>query len=272
VSESRQSVATVPAAPAGARGWQVVSALVRGTSHFKTNQPGQDRLRWEVLPGDRLLAVLADGAGSASFAEVGAELASNTAFTTFRARVVAPGTPTEAQWKQWLREALTAGRESVVAEAARREVRPRELASTLAILLVSRELVVAAQIGDGASVLGEADGELVAVTRPGLGEFINETTFVTADNALEAPQLEVRPGRWRRVAFFSDGLQLLALKLPAGEPHGPFFAPLFRFVAARPEPQAATAQLEAFLQSPRITDRTDDDLTLLLAVWPEAAA
>ena len=29
--------------------------------------------------------------------------------------------------------------------------------------------------------------------------------------------------------MFSDGLQRLALKLPEGTPHAPFFTPLFRF-------------------------------------------
>ena len=35
------------------------------------------------------------------------------------------------------------------------------------------------------------------------------------------------------VALFSDGLQMLALKIPGGTPHPPFFTPLLNFLACR---------------------------------------
>ncbi|MHB9009254.1 MAG: PP2C family serine/threonine-protein phosphatase [Limisphaerales bacterium] len=246
--------------------WRVVSASVCGTSHVRANQPCQDRLRWELLCGGRMLAALADGAGSASYAEAGAELAVNTAIAAFRERVSAvPVDASDEEWKGVLRSVLEVARSAVVAEAAKRDVRPRELASTLGLLLISPDLAVAAQIGDGAGLVGVIDGELVTLTKPGQGEYINETTFLTADDALESPQLEVRRGRFGRAALFSDGLQLLALKMPEAQPHTPFFSPLFRFAATVPDLAAAPKQLEAFLQSPRITERTDDDLTLLLA-------
>lgn len=70
----------------------------------------------------------------------------------------------------------------------------------------------------------------------------------------------------RHIAAFSDGLQMLALKMPAGLPHGPFFTPLFRFMTTVTDAAEAQAQVDAFLRSPRMREGTDDDLTLLLAV------
>ena len=67
------------------------------------------------------------------------------------------------------------------------------------------------------------------------------------------------------IAILSDGLQMLALKIPEYMPHAPFFSPLFRFVAEVTDETEAKEQLEAFLRSPRVRKRTDDDLTLLLA-------
>ena len=58
---------------------------------------------------------------------------------------------------------------------------------------------------------------------------------------------------------------MLALKMPGAAPHAPFFAPLFRFVEDVSDETEAKAQLEAFLRSPGIQQRTDDDLTLVLA-------
>ena len=66
------------------------------------------------------------------------------------------------------------------------------------------------------------------------------------------------------MAVFSDGLQMLALKMPGGTPHAPFFAPLFRFINnAADEPQIHS-ELESFLRSPTVRRRADDDLTLFL--------
>jgi hypothetical protein len=39
----------------------------------------------------------------------------------------------------------------------------------------------------------------------------------------------------RHVAVFSDGLPMLALKMPVGSPHAPFFMPLFHFMATMPD-------------------------------------
>jgi hypothetical protein len=47
--------------------------------------------------------------------------------------------------------------------------------------------------------------------------------------------------------------------------HAPFFAPLFKFIAEAKDLDVANQELTGFLRSPRVCDRTDDDLTLLLA-------
>src|SRR4028119_2107946 len=55
--------------------WQVVGASVIGTSHEKRSQPCQDAHCWRLLPHGVLVASVADGAGSAALAEVGAKIA-----------------------------------------------------------------------------------------------------------------------------------------------------------------------------------------------------
>ena len=65
--------------------------------------------------------------------------------------------------------------------------------------------------------------------------------------------------------MFTDGLQGLALKLPARTPHEPFFAPLFAFAADAGGAGDAQAQLASFLSGPRVAARSDDDITLVLA-------
>ena len=243
--------------------WTVVSASVCGTSHLRTEQPCQDAHAWEV-GANWLFAAIADGAGSAEWGGLGAETASQTAVQALVTNE-APLPRDEAGWRARLDEVLLAARNAVLELAVARDVAPRELATTLIVLAAGPELVVAAQIGDGAALLRAMNGELVALTRPPSDEYINGTTFVVSDDALRSAQHGAWRGRVEQVAVLTDGLQRLALSMPNGNPHAPFFAPLFRFVAEATDLDQANVLLEEFLRSPRITGRTDDDLTLLLA-------
>ena len=244
--------------------WQVVAASVMGTSHSKRSQPCQDAHCWRLLPNGVLVAAVADGAGSATLAEVGAKIAVETVVETIcRQSKMLPGD--DAQWQVFLTAALQVARAAVEAEAATREVQARDLACTLIAVVATPELIAVAQIGDGAAVAGDNQGCAIALTIPPCGEYINETIFLISPNALETAQFHVRREKMAHLAVFSDGLQMLALKIPEGTPHGPFFAPLFRFSAQVQDESDAQQQLESFLRSPRVCDRTDDDLTLLLA-------
>jgi len=254
-------------APADTRLWRVLAASVRGTSHERTGQPCQDAHYWRALPGGVMVAGVADGAGSAPLGEVGAALASRVAVESV-ARVLTTGPPPpegDDALQRLLRDALKAARDSLEAEAAARQVPPRDLATTLILVIAAPEGVAAAQVGDGAAVVADATGDVIALTTPQAGEYINETTFLISPAALEKAQISVWPGRPSHVGVVSDGLQMLALKMPPGTPHRPFFTPLFRFVSDMGDESEAREELVAFLRSPRITQRTDDDLTLLLA-------
>jgi hypothetical protein len=200
---------------------------------------------------------------------IGAEVAARAAVDFLKSTTVAGREDDEL--RSQLVGALKAAREAVLAAAEQRSAAPRDLATTLIVLAPTNRRVAAAQVGDGAAVYADAGGRLQALTRPSADEYINETTFVTSDGWLEAAQIEVSPRGVTRVAAFTDGLQRLALKMPSGDPHPPFFAPLFHFVAQTEESSDALKQLEVFLQSPRIVQREDDDLTLLLAARVDAA-
>ena len=247
--------------------WRVVAASVRGTSHEKTGQPCQDAHGWNVLPEGVLVAAVADGAGSAPLGEVGSDVAARTVVDFLTVKLAWPWPQADQGWQLLLTDAINAARNAVEAAAAEREVSPRDLATTLIVVIATTEFVAAAQVGDGAAVVSDSTGDVLALTAPQSGEYINETTFLISPDALDKTQVTVWRGTPAQVAVFSDGLQMLALKLPEGTPHAPFFAPLFRFVAQVTDEVEAQAQLTDFLRSPRITARADDDLTLLLAAF-----
>ena len=247
-------------------GWLAAGSSVRGVSHERAGLPGQDAhdLR-AVTVGNWLVAAVADGAGSAPLAEVGATIAAREAAARALSLLDAGVPGDDDGWQGFGRAVLDHARQAVDAEASVRQVRSRDLASTLIVTVTGPGLVVAAQIGDGASVCEYSNGEVDSLTRPPRGEYINETTFLVSPGAMETAQTVVQHRTVRRLAVLSDGLQLLALHLADGSAHVPFFQPMFDFIAQASDPARAERELETFLRCPRIRDRADDDLTLVLA-------
>ncbi|MDY7006432.1 MAG: PP2C family serine/threonine-protein phosphatase [Cyanobacteriota bacterium] len=248
--------------------WRVVSVSVAGTSHEKRGKPCQDANHWEILPEGVLVAAVADGAGSSNFGEVGAKIAVSAAVETISKQNLL-SKDNNVDWEYKLIDALRAARTAVLAESQVRKVDAREFAATLILVVATPEFAIAAQVGDGAAVVGDGEENIFPLTAPQSGEYINETTFLISEQGVETAQVKIWHGKPVHLAIFSDGLQMLALKMPTGVPHCPFFAPLFKFITVVTDEQEATKQLEEFLRSPKVTGRTDDDLTLLLARFQE---
>ncbi len=249
------------------RTWRTVGVSSQGTSHLKTGDPCQDAHDFRVLSCGTLVVAVADGAGTARLAEIGASLAVKTVLESVCSELeVTTGARTDAEWQALLTNAVTGSLRILEEEATARDAALRDFACTLAIAVVRPgEQVAALQIGDGAVVAQEEDGEVFVVTRPAPSEYLNETTFLVSPGAVDGASFVVRHGDIARLAALTDGLQMLALRMPDGDPHPGFFDPLFRFVAAEKDPESAKVSLQAFLNSSRVRERADDDLTLFLA-------
>jgi len=246
--------------------WQTAAASKRGSRHEATGAGCEDSYQ-VVQPAPGVLAIaVADGAGSAKLAEVGAKIVTEHGVAQACAGLEQAGdAPDDSALQRLLEEAMAAALTAVQAEAATREVDYRDLASTMILVIAHREFIAAAQIGDGATVIADEAGNLHALTVPPPGEYINETIFLTSTDALQRMQVRVWRGRASGVAAFSDGLQMLCLKWPEFEPHAAFFTPLFNFVRNTTDEAEATSGLESFLLSERVAQLTDDDVTLVLA-------
>lgn len=246
--------------------WKVAAASVKGTGHIKTGQPCQDAHSYASLLGGSLIGAVADGAGSAKHGKAGAKIAVETAVNTLKLIYENRECPqNQADWRLFFQEALKKSQLAVKTKATAMEVDLRELSTTLIMLIATPKLIAAAQVGDGAVVISKDNGNLHPLTAPQHGEYINETTFLNSPEALKNLETQLWSGKVSHLAIFSDGLQMLALKMPTGEPHPPFFNPLFHFVSGTSAETDLSNQLKSFLKSPRLRERTDDDLTLLLA-------
>lgn len=245
--------------------WKLIGASATGTSHRHGHQPCQDYFAWRVMESGEIVVAVADGAGSAQRSDEGAELACK--------RVLEAMTPTEGgdnidpdAWKETLGFAFQKAAMGLRFKALEENVKIEHFACTLIVLLLADTFTLAAQVGDGASLIGTEQGVVQLLTVPAHGEHVNETIFLTTPNALEYSQINLVGRAAQRFAVFSDGLQALALDFRAGSPHVPFFEPLWRFLEGTENTQTASSQLAAFLDSSKVNDRTDDDKSLVLGV------
>jgi Protein phosphatase 2C len=242
--------------------WAVLGESVIGTSHRDRNTPCQDAFRFRLFrPGDEWLVVaVADGAGSAAHAEIGATLACDE----FVRRVEAFG-PETLSTHEAMAALFADVRTALVTEAERRSVTPRDLACTALLAVAGPSSAMVAQLGDGAVVLGDGRGHRT-VFWPEPAEYANATDFLTDDEFAGAMRFEAIADPVSELALLTDGLQRLALDYAVRMPHPPFFGPLFAAVRAAPDPEPLVEPFRGFLDSPRVNERTDDDKTLVIAV------
>ncbi len=248
--------------------WRIVAASVCGTSHSKNQQLCQDAHHWQLLANNVLVIAAADGAGSAKLGKVGSMIAVETAIEHLAEQEITSDNLANDDFLGYLlTDVMLAAREAIETEANVCHNQPHDLATTLIVMIATPQVVAVGQVGDGLAVAKNSMGNLIALTIPSNGEYINQTTFLTSPDALETAQLKIWREEIVNVGVLTDGLQMLALNMIVGEPHKPFFFPLFEFVANAEDRILAKEHLMRFLSSEKITQRTDDDLTLVLAAF-----
>jgi hypothetical protein len=209
------------------------------------------------------VAACADGAGSASHAQLGAKLAClgilRAASAQLEAGLRVPDV-TAQHVQAWHEE--TRARLSM--EACVLNLDLRDFACTLLTAVVGPEGAVFSQIGDGAIVVGEGNG-YQAVFWPQSGEYANTTFFLTGADFKERVAFRSFTCAVDELALLTDGLQPLALHYATRSVHGPFFAPMFKSLRKTDQPEELEGPLLDFLNSKPVNDRTDDDKTMILA-------
>jgi hypothetical protein len=249
--------------------WCWIGACSTGSSHIKAGTGCQDSACCvEIAIGDNnvLLAVVSDGAGTAQFSSVGSRLVvegfARRALSDLRA-----GLNFEEISSERIRDWIDDIRERIFVSAKRREVSPRQLAATLVGAIVFAEGAIISHIGDGACVLRRKGASCWQVPSwPAHGEYASSTYFITDD---PEPNLDfsIVEGEISEVAVFSDGIERLALdfssKTASARFFDPMFAPLMPLGPGRN--RALSGSLRKYLDSSLVTQRTDDDKSLVLA-------
>jgi hypothetical protein len=250
--------------------WRFAQATVIGKAHLNQNTECQDRAACATIEtdaGEILIAAVADGAGSSTRGQIGAEIACETFVAETKSVLQSSGASVksinEDFGKLWL--SYFQRRIMETAEVDKKNV--RDYASTFIGAVVGENDAVFLQIGDGAAVYstsGAADSYRFSIEMPE-SEYLNMTDFLTDEEADQRLHCRLIEERVEDLILFSDGIAAVAINHQNNQPYEPFLMPMIAPLRNGNSTNGLNQKLENFLSSPRINAKTDDDKTIILA-------
>ncbi len=250
--------------------WRYASASAIGAAHLSQNTVCQDRLLCravETAEGEVLIAAVADGAGSTSDGQRGAEIACEffvSQVTAFLNSGNAAVSSLNIDFgKLWIAHCQT----KIAAAANAEKKKIRDFASTFVGAVVGENGAAFYQIGDGAAIFsasGKPESYRFAIA-PLESEYVNMTDFITDQTAVERLRYVFIAERLEDLILFSDGIFAVAVDYQTNQPHEPFLIPMIAPLRKGSANAGLNQKLESFLASPKLNEKTDDDKTIVLA-------
>lgn len=251
--------------------WRYVGASVPGTSHLEKGVPCQDtsEIRCMEFAGNEILwAMVSDGAGSAKYGDIGAEVTCHSIANKIERWLRAHAGELNKLDPIVIRKWIERTRKELSHIAEQRQTRIRDYACTLLCSIVAKDCAVYFQLGDGGIVIGQGGEEYIIVFWPENGEYVNTTYFLTDEDSSQRLAIQLLAYSPQTIALFSDGLQRLALHFASRTVFAPFFLPMFQRLSKEPPGRSSPLDqgLKVFLTGEAINRRTDDDKSLVLAI------
>jgi len=246
--------------------WRHIAQSLQGPSHIADGTCCQDCNGVCLLgknAASTLVACVADGAGSARFANLGSTIACESIIDNAATYFNDHGTFDNFDRIEALRWCDDA-RARIQTAASARDCGIRELATTLCAVIAAPHTSTFFQLGDGGIVLC-SHGVHGVVFWPQSGEYANTTNFLTSDDYRDRLEFLAIKNGCSNIALLTDGLERLALSFNQQTPHAPFFAPLFKALRTTDDVAGLREDLRQFLASKSVQHRSDDDKTLILA-------
>ena len=241
--------------------WLVAAATAAGAKHIRNSSPNQDCFRHLTADDDQLIIAVCDGAGSTTMGGAGAQIAATAAVESIQHQLEMR---TNFSLPDILRKAFNHARASVIQIAETSDYDVRDYATTITLFVHSGGISAAAQLGDGACVLGTPDGWTLTA-EPQRGQHANETFFITQHRAEERLTISPEISKVQHVMLCTDGMMSLTLQQPGNVPHQPYFEGTFSWLRSCQDPHKASRQMDALLRSDKVRSLVDDDLTMVQA-------
>lgn len=256
--------------------WRIAKASIIGTGHEKTGMPCQDS-HYVMQFGDTLIIAVSDGLGSAKLSHEGSRIAcisavesyANAVESALNARTITAGTAPAAlpfNYEDALQSAFYSARNALEREAARTTLALRDYACTLLVAVIEHDSWYSMHIGDGTIVGLYSDVPAKTLSIPENGEFINTTTPITSDDYQSHMRYCHGHELLSGVALLSDGVTPMCINYKSGAAYDGFFRPLQTWLADQTAFTGIDESLKRFLDTPKMRQKSDDDMTLVLAL------
>lgn len=164
----------------------VIGASVRGKGHLQMELPCQDNHKYTYLGKGWGIAVVSDGAGSATKSQIGSKIVVERATTHFIDVIKSMKwmecglLPSNEDWSQIAYSVLRKVYDDIVVFAQNKEIEVKDLNATAIVLIHSPFGLLSTHIGDGRAGYRNSDGEWCSVIVPHKGEEANQTIFITS--------------------------------------------------------------------------------------------
>jgi Protein phosphatase 2C len=244
--------------------WAVTAASVRGPDHARERRPRQDACAWHA-EGGRLVAVIADGAGSASLSRDGARVCSGAVVEMLSGLPSLPEYEDEQAARAAVEAAIADARSRLACRLERAGAGSlRDYRATVVGVWAEAQRGWLLHIGDGAAAAARAESPADAVVSPPEnGRFAEETFFFTDRTWREHLRLVPFSAR-DLVVLASDGAGSFTFAPRWRGIEAEFIVPLARHLDGRP-PATARRLLARVLRAPDAQAISRDDKTLVLA-------
>lgn len=243
------------------RSIRVIAAKITGSLHSAKKTPCQDFYHY-ACSGNKLVAVVSDGAGSAKYGKIGAKIICETLVN------VLINTPFK-DVEQAVRLAVEIARDRLVIHRLNKSKSEKEIlnfSATMVGVVYHRDRGVFFHIGDGAGVAVCGDGKDLnyVLSRPANGRFSCETYFYTMKNWSECLRF-TKISKSESLFLMTDGVTNFALSDDMCSLKKGFLEPINKYLKNEPNKQRALKALHNTLDTKQARKLNSDDKTFLWA-------
>lgn len=244
----------------------IVARSIVGESHLKHNIPCQDAFAFKTHE-DYVVIAVADGVGSSSKSDKGAQMATATCIEYILQQLKKPPEEGPDHW-EILRESFRTARKKVELEAILNNCSINDYASTLIVVIMLNNSIWCAHLADGAVVI-QTNDSLEVLSKPDNFEYENMVIPLTSEIWEQHIRLSEQHDNVFAVALFTDGCQKSTLYNEKKKllPYEKFFTPLFDYFRKNRSKASDTA-LGQLLQSAKFSSVSNDDRTMAICVVP----
>ena len=251
--------------------WKVGGVSITGFSHYEESIPCQDAHAFKIKDQSRIIAAVADGAGSARLSHIGAQAFADAVVghifnlppsNTFDRELIASEIVSSVNE---IREQLIRHGDDLLDDGA-----PYigDFAATLVVVVADPDGGAFFHVGDGAGAAfthGREDQE-ATVSKPQNGEYANETYFVTMDGWEKYLRVTPFIDNHDTILLMSDGVTPMAMSQGCSSPAFKLFVnPVVKFLRDNDDAKGETGLINT-LSGENVRKITGDDKTLLWAI------